>query len=153
MTRPCCCRAGLASMGVVMRWAGRWSNRRGLGRRCWTHAWEFKSGSARTSVHSGSAPEIMDCHKVTPTRAAPGRGDAQPAQARDSAPGDFARPWGAVRLAGMQVYRTPNGAFEHLPDFPWEPAYAEVDDPDGGTLRVAYPGGTGRRAGGAAAAR
>jgi len=38
----------------------------------------------------------------------------------------------------MEVYRTPDAAFEQLPDFPWEPAYAQVDDPDGGTLRVAY---------------
>ncbi|MEO7070804.1 MAG: haloalkane dehalogenase [Nostocoides sp.] len=38
----------------------------------------------------------------------------------------------------MQVYRTPDAAFEHVPDFPWEPAYAEVADPDGGTLRMAY---------------
>ena len=43
-----------------------------------------------------------------------------------------------ARLSGMEVYRTPDAAFEHLPDFPWEPAYAEVADPDGGTLRVAY---------------
>ncbi len=38
----------------------------------------------------------------------------------------------------MDVYRTPDAAFEHLPDFPWEPSYAQVADPDGGTLRVAY---------------
>jgi haloalkane dehalogenase len=38
----------------------------------------------------------------------------------------------------MEVYRTPDAAFEHLPDFPWEPSYAEVTDPDGGTLRMAY---------------
>ena len=38
----------------------------------------------------------------------------------------------------MDVYRTPDTAFEHLPDFPWAPAYAEVSDPDGGTLRMAY---------------
>ena len=38
----------------------------------------------------------------------------------------------------MEVYRTPDAAFEQRPDFPWEPAYAEVADPDGGTLRVAY---------------
>ncbi|MEO6586540.1 MAG: haloalkane dehalogenase [Knoellia sp.] len=38
----------------------------------------------------------------------------------------------------MEVYRTPDAAFEHLPDFPWEPAYAQVADPDGGTLRMAY---------------
>jgi haloalkane dehalogenase len=38
----------------------------------------------------------------------------------------------------MEVYRTPDAAFDSLPDFPWEPAYAEVRDPDGGTLRMAY---------------
>lgn len=38
----------------------------------------------------------------------------------------------------MEVYRTPDIAFEHCPDFPWEPAYIEVVDPEGGTLRVAY---------------
>jgi haloalkane dehalogenase len=38
----------------------------------------------------------------------------------------------------MEVYRTPDAAFDHLPDFPWEPSYAEVTDPDGGTLRMAY---------------
>jgi haloalkane dehalogenase len=38
----------------------------------------------------------------------------------------------------MEVYRTPDTAFENLPDFPWEPSYAEVTDPDGGTLRMAY---------------
>ena len=38
----------------------------------------------------------------------------------------------------MEVYRTPDAAFEQLPAFPWEPAYAEVADADGGTLRVAY---------------
>ena len=38
----------------------------------------------------------------------------------------------------MEVYRTPDAAFDHVPDFAWEPAYVEVADPDGGTLRVAY---------------
>jgi haloalkane dehalogenase len=38
----------------------------------------------------------------------------------------------------MEVYRTPDSAFDHVPDFAWEPTYAEVTDPDGGTLRVAY---------------
>ncbi|MBS2940326.1 haloalkane dehalogenase [Nocardioides sp. J2M5] len=38
----------------------------------------------------------------------------------------------------MEVYRTPDHSFDHIPDFPWEPAYAEVADPDGGTLRMAY---------------
>jgi haloalkane dehalogenase len=38
----------------------------------------------------------------------------------------------------MTAYRTPDAAFDQVPDFPWEPGYAEVADPDGGTLRVAY---------------
>lgn len=38
----------------------------------------------------------------------------------------------------METYRTPDSAFENLPDFGWEPSYAQVTDPDGGTLRVAY---------------
>ncbi|QIK76546.1 haloalkane dehalogenase [Nocardioides piscis] len=38
----------------------------------------------------------------------------------------------------MDAYRTPDAAFDHCPDFPWEPAYAQVVDPDGGTLRMAY---------------
>ena len=45
---------------------------------------------------------------------------------------------GLALCAAMEVYRTPDAAFDHLPDFPWEPAYAEVTDPDGGTLRMAY---------------
>lgn len=53
-------------------------------------------------------------------------GDARPARR------------GPARLTGMEVYRTPESAFDHLPDFPWEPRFAEVADPDGGTLRVAY---------------
>jgi haloalkane dehalogenase len=38
----------------------------------------------------------------------------------------------------MEVYRTPGAAFDLVPDFGWEPGYAEVADPDGGTIRVAY---------------
>ncbi|MEO8750198.1 MAG: haloalkane dehalogenase [Allobranchiibius sp.] len=38
----------------------------------------------------------------------------------------------------METYRTPDSAFENLPDFGWEPSYEQVSDPDGGTLRVAY---------------
>ena len=45
---------------------------------------------------------------------------------------------GLALCADMEVYRTPDAAFDHVPDFPWEPAYAEVSDPDGGTLRMAY---------------
>jgi len=38
----------------------------------------------------------------------------------------------------VETYRTPEDRFAELPDFPWPPAYAEVADPDGGTLRMAY---------------
>jgi len=38
----------------------------------------------------------------------------------------------------MQTYRTPDERFADLPDFPWEPRYAEVPDGAGGTLRMAY---------------
>jgi len=38
----------------------------------------------------------------------------------------------------MRVLRTPDEQFAGLPDFPFEPHYAEVADPDGGTLRVHY---------------
>lgn len=39
----------------------------------------------------------------------------------------------------METYRTPEDRFAGLADLPWEPAYAEVPDPDGdGTLRMAY---------------
>jgi len=41
-------------------------------------------------------------------------------------------------MTGMKVYRTPDAAFAQVPDFSWAPAYAEVADPDGGTLRMAY---------------
>ncbi|MBD8870840.1 haloalkane dehalogenase [Nocardioides donggukensis] len=38
----------------------------------------------------------------------------------------------------MQTYRTPDDRFTDLEDFPWEPRYADVADPDGGTLRMAW---------------
>ena len=38
----------------------------------------------------------------------------------------------------METLRTPDERFDDLPDFPYEPRYVEVDDLDGGTLRVAY---------------
>ncbi len=38
----------------------------------------------------------------------------------------------------MQVRRTPEERFTDLADFPYNPHYAEVADPDGGTLRMAY---------------
>ena len=38
----------------------------------------------------------------------------------------------------MKTYRTPEDRFSGLPDFPWPPSYADVADPDGGTLRTAY---------------
>ena len=47
----------------------------------------------------------------------------------------------------MEIFRTPDERFAGLTAFPWEPAYAEVPDGDGGSLRVAYvdAGPEGRR--------
>jgi haloalkane dehalogenase len=38
----------------------------------------------------------------------------------------------------MRTLRTPDERFDALPDFPYTPHYADVPDPDGGTLRMAY---------------
>ncbi len=38
----------------------------------------------------------------------------------------------------MHTLRTPDERFADLPDFPFEPHYADIDDGDGGTLRVHY---------------
>jgi haloalkane dehalogenase len=38
----------------------------------------------------------------------------------------------------MQTLRTPDDRFDTLPDFPYRPNYADVPDPDGGTLRMAW---------------
>jgi haloalkane dehalogenase len=38
----------------------------------------------------------------------------------------------------MDVLRTPDDRFDDLPDFPYEPNYVEVDDGDGGSLRIHY---------------
>jgi haloalkane dehalogenase len=38
----------------------------------------------------------------------------------------------------MQVLRTPDERFADLPDFDYEPQYAEIPDGDGGSLRMAY---------------
>jgi haloalkane dehalogenase len=38
----------------------------------------------------------------------------------------------------MQTVRTPDERFGSLPDFGYEPHYAQVNDPDGGTLRMAW---------------
>src|SRR5882757_10202717 len=38
----------------------------------------------------------------------------------------------------MHILRTPGERFEGLPDFPYEPRYADVPDEDGGMLRMAY---------------
>jgi len=38
----------------------------------------------------------------------------------------------------MKTLRTPDERFADLPDFPFAPHYVEVDDGDGGTLRVHY---------------
>jgi len=38
----------------------------------------------------------------------------------------------------MKILRTPDERFADLPDFPFEPRYAEIPDLDGGALRVHY---------------
>jgi len=38
----------------------------------------------------------------------------------------------------MEVLRTPEDRFDGLPDYPFAPHYADLDDQDGGTLRVHY---------------
>jgi haloalkane dehalogenase len=38
----------------------------------------------------------------------------------------------------MQTLRTPDARFAGLPDFPFEPRYADVPDQDGGSLRMAW---------------
>ncbi len=38
----------------------------------------------------------------------------------------------------MQTLRTPDDRFEELAGYPFDPHYAEIDDGDGGTLRVHY---------------
>ena len=38
----------------------------------------------------------------------------------------------------MDVLRTPDERFDNLPDFPFEPHYADIADPDGGSLRAHY---------------
>ncbi len=38
----------------------------------------------------------------------------------------------------MDLFRTPDDRFADLPDFAWQPSYADVADPDGGTARMAY---------------
>jgi hypothetical protein len=38
----------------------------------------------------------------------------------------------------MEVIRTPEERFANLPDYPFEPHYAEIPDLEGGTLRMHY---------------
>jgi haloalkane dehalogenase len=38
----------------------------------------------------------------------------------------------------VEVLRTPDDRFADLPEFPYDPRYLQVDDGDGGTLRIAY---------------
>jgi haloalkane dehalogenase len=42
------------------------------------------------------------------------------------------------KVRAVKVLRTPDDRFENLPEFPFEPRYVEIDDLDGGTLRVHY---------------
>lgn len=41
-------------------------------------------------------------------------------------------------FAGMQTLRTPDECFADLPEFPYTPRYCEIDDGEGGQLRVAW---------------
>ena len=36
----------------------------------------------------------------------------------------------------MKSLRTPDSQFENLPDYPFAPHYTEIDDGQGGTLRI-----------------
>ena len=38
----------------------------------------------------------------------------------------------------MKILRTPDERFQDLADFPYQPNYLQVDDGDGGTLRIHY---------------
>ena len=38
----------------------------------------------------------------------------------------------------MQYVRTPDERFENLPDYPFQPNYLDVDDTEGGKLRLHY---------------
>jgi haloalkane dehalogenase len=38
----------------------------------------------------------------------------------------------------MTPLRTPDSCFENLPDYPFSPHYIEVDDTEGGNLRMHY---------------
>jgi haloalkane dehalogenase len=38
----------------------------------------------------------------------------------------------------MRTLRTPDERFDDLPDFPYAPDYADIPDPDGGSVRVAW---------------
>ena len=38
----------------------------------------------------------------------------------------------------MKALRTPDDRFDGLPDFPFAPHYVEIDDGEGGRLRVHY---------------
>jgi haloalkane dehalogenase len=41
-------------------------------------------------------------------------------------------------FANMQTLRTPDERFAELPEFPYRPQYSDIDDGDGGRLRVAW---------------
>ncbi|MDT7725016.1 MAG: haloalkane dehalogenase [Actinomycetota bacterium] len=41
-------------------------------------------------------------------------------------------------MGQVRLLRTPDDRFDHLPDFDYQPRYADIPDPLGGTIRVAY---------------
>ena len=51
--------------------------------------------------------------------------------------GTRANPQG-VCSRNMQTLRTPDERFANIPEFPYAPKYCEIDDGDGGLLRVAW---------------
>jgi haloalkane dehalogenase len=42
------------------------------------------------------------------------------------------------KFTNMQIVRTPDERFTDLPEFPYQPRYSEIDDGDGGRIRVAW---------------
>ncbi|PRX47906.1 haloalkane dehalogenase [Prauserella shujinwangii] len=41
-------------------------------------------------------------------------------------------------MTGVRLLRTPDDRFENLPDFDYPPLYADIDDSEGGVIRIGY---------------
>src|SRR4051812_43853649 len=72
----------------------------------------------------------------------PGAEEVQPATRSAPRAAASRRKWGTPRscrsFPGMRTLRTPDERFATLPDFGYAPHYADVPDPDGGTLRMSW---------------